>query len=598
MCKIYPAMISENKPFENEEQKIGHNEEFLNHDDHLSEPEAHEEEHSGLSLAEILQELEVMVNSKETGALAGRFNKLRQEALHHISDETEDKKHTFVESGQPVENFTWEHPSLSKLSGLNNIFKEKLASYNKIVEEEQEENKNRRLEIIEKLKHLNTNSEAGTNLFKEIRIIKEEWAHAGQIAKKDFKILNNNYFHHLNQFYALLDLNKEFLEQEYNHNLEKRQHIISRAKELETEPVIQKALNELQYLHKLWKEEAEPVAEEYRESTWEEFKDISNRIHERKSELTAEIEKTHSDNLEKKNAIINTIRGFINSDKDNNHNFWQNAIKRTEELRAEFLKIGSVPRKISNQNWTEFKQTLREFNAKKNTFYKSLKDNQVGNLDAKLKLIQTAKDNMLSEDWEVAVPLFKKLQDEWKKIGHVPRSHANRIWDEFREACNTFFDNYRVKNNAVTDNWKDNFKNKKALLEELKAISEDKDSQKEIERIKNAWNAIGKVPREKMGINKEFNQVLRDKLRLNKINEFELKEEGLTGEQLTDKARKIKNQIIDLEAEVVKLENNLGFFNNPSRENPLLKDTFNKIDEKKVIIENLKQSLHQIISGE
>ena len=101
-----------------------------------------------------------------------------------------------------------------------------------------------------------------------------------------------------------------------------------------------------------------------------------------------------------------------------------------------------------------------------------------------------------------------------------------------------------------------------------------------------------------MGINKDFNQVLRDKLKLNRINEFELKEEGLTGDQLTDKARKIKNQIIELEAEVVKLENNLGFFNNPSRENPLLKDTFNKIDEKKVIIDNLKQSLHKIISGE
>ena len=101
-----------------------------------------------------------------------------------------------------------------------------------------------------------------------------------------------------------------------------------------------------------------------------------------------------------------------------------------------------------------------------------------------------------------------------------------------------------------------------------------------------------------MGINKDFNQVLRDKLKLNRINEFELKEEGLTGDQLTDKARKIKNQIIELEAEVVKLENNLGFFNNPSRENPLLKDTFNKIDEKKVIIDNLKQRLHKIISGE
>ena len=601
MWKTLPAMITENNAFENEEKKIGQNEELVQHDDHSLESEIHDEEfsaHSGLSLPEILHELEEMVNKKDSGAVALQFNKLRQEALHHIAEETEDKKHSFIEGGQAADNFNWEHPSLAKLSGLNNIFKEKLSSYNKIIEEQQEENKQHRLEIIEKLKNLYTNSEAGTNLFKEIRKIKEEWSHAGQIAKKDFKILNNNYFHHLNQFYALLDLNKEFLEQEYAHNLEKRQHIISRAKELETEPVIQKALNELQYLHKLWKEEAEPVAEEFRESTWEEFKDISNKIHERKSELSAEIEKTQQDNLEKKNQIINTIKGFINSEKENNHNFWQNAIKRTEELRSEFLKVGSVPRKISNQNWTDFKQTLREFNSKKNNFYKGLKDNQIGNLEAKMKLIQAAKDNMLSEDWEVTVPLFKKLQDEWKKVGHVPRSHANRIWDEFREACNTFFDNYRTKNNAVSDNWKENFKQKKALLEELKGIAEDKESQKEIERIKNAWNAIGKVPREKMGINKDFNQVLRDKLKLNRINEFELKEEGLTGDQLTDKARKIKNQIIELEAEVVKLENNLGFFNNPSRENPLLKDTFNKIDEKKVIIDNLKQSLHKIISGE
>ena len=72
----------------------------------------------------------------------------------------------------------------------------------------------------------------------------------------------------------------------------------------------------------------------------------------------------------------------------------------------------------------------------------------------------------------------------------------------------------------------------------------------------------------------------------------------LTEAQLTDKARKIKSQIADLEAEVVKLENNINFFNNPSRENPLLKDTYDKIDEKKVLIESLKQSLHKLITGE
>ena len=101
-----------------------------------------------------------------------------------------------------------------------------------------------------------------------------------------------------------------------------------------------------------------------------------------------------------------------------------------------------------------------------------------------------------------------------------------------------------------------------------------------------------------MAINTEFNKTLREKLKLNKINEFDLKEEGLSESQLTDKARKVKNQIADLEAEIVKLENNLGFFGKVSRDNPLLKDTFDKIDEKKAQLESLKHTLHHIISGE
>ncbi len=190
---------------------------------------------------------------------------------------------------------------------------------------------------------------------------------------------------------------------------------------------------------------------------------------------------------------------------------------------------------------------------------------------------------MNNEEWDIAVPLFKKLQEDWKKIGHVPKSMTNKIWDEFRDACNAFFNNYREKSNTSTDNWKENYKNKKALLDELKMVTNEEGSIEKIEQIKTSWNNIGKVPRDKIAINSEFNKTLREKLKINKINELELKEEGLSENQLTDKARKIKNQISDLEGEIVKLENNLSFFNKPSRENPLLKDTYNTIDEKKLI---------------
>ena len=574
------------------------NEEFLDINSYEEIEENEQTTLDTLSVKELLSEMESIVNKPDAGAHAKKFNQLKDKAYHLIQDEIADKKHDFVEEGNDMEDFSYEHPEQSKYSALVSIFKEKLDAFNKNQEKEHQENLEKRNQIIEKLKNLYINTEPNTNLFRAIREIKEEWANAGAVAKSEFKNLNHNYFHHLNQFYQMLDLNKEYREQEYAHNLEKRKSIIARAEELINEVSVQKALNELQYLHRLWKEEAEPVAEEFRDSTWEVFKEISNKIHERKSELLAQIEVEQQKALEKKNEIIAKLKDFVSSKETLNHNFWQQAIKQVEQLRSEFLKLGNVPKKLSNQNWTEFKTALRAFNAKKNDFYKNLKNSQHVNLEEKQKLISIAQDNMHSEDWDTAVPLFKKLQEDWKNIGHVPKNQANKVWNDFRDACNTFFNNFREKNASTTDDWKQNYHQKKALLEELKQINDEEGSVEKIEQIKSSWDSIGKVPRNKMSINNEFNKVLKEKLKLNKINVFDLKEENLTEAQLTDKARKIKSQIADLEAEVVKLENNINFFNNPSRENPLLKDTYDKIDEKKALIESLKQSLHKLITGE
>ena len=574
------------------------NEEFLDINSYEEIEENEQTTLDTLSVKELLSEMENIVNKPDAGALAKKFNQLKDKAYHLIQDEIADKKHDFVEEGNDMEDFSYEHPEQSKYSALVSIFKEKLDAFNKNQEKEHQENLEKRNQIIEKLKNLYINTEPNTNLFRAIREIKEEWANAGAVAKSEFKNLNHNYFHHLNQFYQMLDLNKEYREQEYAHNLEKRKSIIARAEELINEVSVQKALNELQYLHRLWKEEAEPVAEEFRDSTWEVFKEISNKIHERKSELLAQIEVEQQKALEKKNEIIAKLKDFASSKEAVTHNYWQQAIKQVEQLRSEFLKLGNVPKKLSNQNWTEFKTTLRAFNTKKNDFYKNLKNSQHINLEEKQKLISIAQDNMHSEDWDTAVPLFKKLQEDWKNIGHVPKNQANKVWNDFRDACNTFFNNFREKNASTTDDWKQNYHQKKALLEELKQINDEKGSVEKIEQIKSSWDSIGKVPRNKMSINNEFNKVLKEKLKLNKINVFDLKEDNLTEAQLTDKARKIKSQIADLEAEVVKLENNINFFNNPSRENPLLKDTYDKIDEKKALIESLKQSLHKLITGE
>ena len=547
-----------------------------------------------LSVKELLTEMENIVNQEDAAIHSKKFYQLKDYAYDLIQEEIADKKHDFVEEGNEPEKFSYQHPEQSRYSALINIFKEKLDIFNHNLEKEQQENLEKRIQIIENLKNLYLNTEPNVNFFHAIRKIKEEWANAGHVAKSEFKNLNHNYFHHLNRFYEMLDIHKEYREQEYAHNLEKRKSIIARAEELVNEPSVQKALNELQYLHRLWKEEAEPVSEEFRDSTWETFKEISNKIHERKTELIHQIESAQQEALTKKNEIIAQLKEFI-TPKNSNHDYWQQTIKKVEELRSNFLKLGNVPKKLSNQNWTEFKNTLRAFNSQKNNFYKGLKNTQIQNFEEKMKLIKIAEDNMHSEDWDTAVPLFKKLQEDWKNIGHVPKNQTQKVWNDFRNACNTFFKNFREKNVINKDDWKDNYHQKKVLLEQLKEVGNDENSAQKIKEIKNSWDSIGKVPRSKISINTEFNKILNEKLKLNEIG---LHEGELSDVQLADKARKIKSQIGDLKTEIIQLENNIAFFSNPTRENPLLKDTFEKIDLKKSQLENLKSNLHKIISGE
>ena len=537
-----------------------------------------------LPVSEVLTRMEALVLKEDAGNRAKEFGQLRDAAQEKIAEEEESELKEQADA---------------RFRSINSIFKQKQEEFQKKFEAENEQHIADRRKIIDRLKELNTNAGPGVNLFKEIREIKNSWQTAGMVAKADFKILSNDYFFHLGQFYKMLDLNKEYLQQEFAHNLERRQQIIARAKELEQEPSVQKALNELQYLHKLWKEEAGPVADEHKETTWEEFREISHRIHERRGELMAEMEAEHQKNAAEKADIIEKIKAF-NVTSERTHQEWQKAIREVDALREQFLKLGSAGKKLSTALWNDFKEVTKTFSTSKNEFYKNLKGSQAENLQKKKALIETAQANIESEDWETAVPLYKNLQEEWKKIGHVPRQVSDEIWTEFRAACNAFFERYREKNAVSGDSWKDNYQKKKNLLEELAGITaETENGGDKIKELKKTWNEIGKVPRDKMTINQEFNQQWREKAKLFGIQDNRYADRGPreNASAPTDPARRIRQKIGELENQIATLENNIGFFHNPSRENPLLKDTFQKIDDHRAQLESLRTELQHMLTN-
>ncbi|MGV0967353.1 DUF349 domain-containing protein [Empedobacter falsenii] len=544
----------------------------------------------------LINEAKNLLSKYDVQEIREHFNQIRDAFKAKLEEDEAAKKEAFLSEGGDELDFKYETSFRAKFNAVYNDFKNQLAVFHKENEKKESDNLKERLEIIDELKALYQEpSDSSAAMFKKFRELKTRWHNAGRIPSKNAENVFKNYFFHLDNFYTYLDMNKELQTLDYAHNLEVRQSIIKRAEELIGEQNVQKALNELQYLHRLWKEEAVPVQEDLREPTWQKFKELTNKIHDRKGELNEKIKQEQKDNLEKKNQIIARIKEISEQATTKSHGDWQKAISEINSLRENFITIGRVPKDKNSATWEAFKEVTRQFNHIKNDFYKNLKSEQQLNLEKKLALLEIAKQHTESTDWNVSVQVIKKIQNDWKKIGHVPRKNSDKIWKEFKDTCNQFFDRYKKRHEQANQKLELNFEKKQAFLNDFKnqTISEDKDEAlKQLEEIQHNWTNLGKVPSEKISINQEFTDVYHKKLDAlnlskNELSDYKLKsfvnkvKSGNNGNLLDDEIRKTRKIIEDLEKEINQLDNNVHFFSNANENNPLLKDVYKQIDDKR-----------------
>lgn len=544
----------------------------------------------------LINEAKNLLSKYDVQEIREHFNQIRDAFKAKLEEDEAAKKEAFLSEGGDELDFKYETSFRAKFNAVYNDFKNQLAVFHKENEKKESDNLKERLEIIDELKALYQEpSDSSAAMFKKFRELKTRWHNAGRIPSKNAENVFKNYFFHLDNFYTYLDMNKELQTLDYAHNLEVRQSIIKRAEELIGEQNVQKALNELQYLHRLWKEEAVPVQEDLREPTWQKFKELTNKIHDRKGELNEKIKQEQKDNLEKKNQIIARIKEISEQATTKSHGDWQKAISEINSLRENFITIGRVPKDKNSATWEAFKEVTRQFNHIKNDFYKNLKSEQQLNLEKKLALLEIAKQHTESTDWNASVQVIKKIQNDWKKIGHVPRKNSDKIWKEFKDTCNQFFDRYKKRHEQANQKLELNFEKKQAFLNDFKnqTISEDKDEAlKQLEEIQHNWTNLGKVPSEKISINQEFTDVYHKKLDAlnlskNELNDYKLKsfvnkvKSGNNGNLLDDEIRKTRKIIEDLEKEINQLDNNVHFFSNANENNPLLKDVYKQIDDKR-----------------
>ncbi|MCL9769873.1 DUF349 domain-containing protein [Flavobacterium sp. HXWNR69] len=567
-------------------------------------------DYDAMSMEALTDELEKLVNNEKVMAIKDHVEGIRKafsDKYHHFIDE---KKEEFLaQNNEEGLDFEYHFPLKNKFDGIYNAYKASKAKHFKQLQNNLEQNFAVRESLIEELKNLIDSGDSSiSDMFKKVNEIRERWKNAGAIPRDKYNILWNNYHFHMERFYDIMHLDKEARDLDLKNNLEQKQLIIAKAKELLNETDVMKAFRELQLLHRVWKEEIGPVDREHREVIWNEFSEITKQMHDKRESLYAEARAKESDNLAVKNEIISQII-VLGNEKIDSHSGWQEQIQKMEALREAFFKAGKVPAEVTEETWANFKNAVRSFNANKNVFYKDIKHEQHENLNKKLALVEKAKSLKDSADFAATTPIMKKIQDDWKKIGHVPRKYSDSVWKDFKDACNAYFDRMHEARNAETSEEVEAFEKKKAFLEELKSFTLTGEHKADLDAIKAhiaTWKTFGKVPFNRRHIEGKFNKILDalfEKLSMSKKdtemmrfnNRLEQLVEGDDRRALEQEQFFIRKKIDEVQSEIFQLENNIQFISSSSKgENPFIKEVQKSIERHKDDLKLWKEKLQQI----
>jgi len=558
-----------------------------------------------LTLEELTDALENLLTTQKVQHIKATAEAIKSAFNIKFGTLLSEKKAAFLEAGGNTIDFQYSSPIKSRYNKLLSDYKKERDLYYSNLEKQLKENLEKRVQVIEELKSLIENADTKT-MYKSFRDLQNTWRTIGPVPKTKYNDTWKIFHHHVERFYDLLHLSNDFRDLDFKNNLEEKLKLIQKAEFLAEEQDINVAFKELQELHKIWKEDIGPVAREMRDDVWDKFSAATKIIHDRRHDHFRSMKSQYGKIIESKMAVIDEILSY-DSSQNKTHNDWQESIKDIDALRKKYFDTGKLPYSKSESIWKKFKDATKKFNQEKNKFYKQEKNSQQENLQAKLELIKLADSTKDSEDWETATNTFKKIQSDWKKIGHVPRKFSDDLWNKFKAACNHYFDRYHNQKNALSAEQKEIIDKKVAFLAGLK--TKDYTTKETVTDLLNNWIQFGSTPRSSKAVDVEFNKFIdavlsglsigKDEIVLLKFKNI------INGYLANNDHRKLDSEVLFVRKkidesvrEIQQLENNLSFFSNASDDNPLVKNVRKNINDFKLGLDIWRNKLAYLRSLE
>ncbi len=179
------------------------------------------------------------------------------------------------------------------------------------------------------------------------------------------------------------------------------------------------------------------------------------------------------------------------------------AVQQLNQFHDEYKKAGPVPRENQAALWKRFKTASDEIYERKRAYAEEYKKQLQENMELKQALCLRAEefitfDSTSIKEWNEHTKQLLALQEEWDKIGALPREVARSINKQFWKNFKQFFSNKQAFFNKLDESRKENLEKKIILAqkaEELQDKTENWDSTaNELKRLQREWKSIGPVP--------------------------------------------------------------------------------------------------------
>jgi hypothetical protein len=182
-------------------------------------------------------------------------------------------------------------------------------------------------------------------------------------------------------------------------------------------------------------------------------------------------------------------------------NDWRNGANRLRQLLDAWKALPRIDRAADDQLWRRFSSARTAYTRRRKAHFAEQNEKREGARLVKQRLVTEAEALAKSRDWGPTAAAYRDLMRQWKAAGPAPRDVEDDLWKRFRGAQDTFFGARDEAMAAQDSEYAANAEAKEKLLVEAEGLVPVTDvdaAKRAIRDVAERWDAIGKVPRDKI----------------------------------------------------------------------------------------------------